>query len=86
MKAKSKSKKATKKASPAKRKAARKEYEKVAKKAKPGSGARSKAMKKSLLSEGMSPKEAGAIIGIKGREKYGKRKMASWSAKGRKKK
>jgi len=65
------------------RRALRQKYEKVAKTAKPGSGALSKAMGSSIAAEymakGKSPSEAkkiaGAIVGKQGRKKYGAKKM-----------
>ena len=49
-----------------------------------GSGGRFAAGKAKLMSKGESAKEAGAVMGMAGRKKYGAAKMASWSAKGRK--
>jgi len=74
-----------KKKSKSVRKAARKAYKTEVKKSKPGSGKRFKAMQKSVEAEGYSKKEAAAITAAAGRKKYGANKMASWSAKGRKK-
>jgi hypothetical protein len=67
------------------RKTARKAYKKAVKNSKPGSGKRFSALSKSIEAEGKSPKEAKAIAASIGRKKYGAKKMASMSAKGRKK-
>lgn len=72
------------KSSKAKVKAARKKYQAVKKKSKPGSGKRFAALTKSLEAQGKSPESAKAIAASIGRKKYGAKKMASWSAKGRK--
>lgn len=74
-----------KKAPKAARKAAKKTYEKVKKTSKLGSGKRFAALSGSLKKEGYSKKSAGAIAASIGRKKYGAKKMASMSAKGRKK-
>jgi hypothetical protein len=52
-------------------------------KAKLGSGARFKALKKKLAAKGAT--NPGALAGWIGRKKYGPKKMAKLSAKGRKK-
>jgi hypothetical protein len=75
---------AGKKASPAQRKAARKKYEQVAKKSKPGSGARFKVLEASAKAGGA--KDPGAVAAAAGRAKYGKKKFQAMAAKGRKKK
>lgn len=71
-------------ATKAKVKAARKNYQKVEKTSKPGSGKRFAALSKSIEAEGKSPKAAAAIAASIGRKKYGAKKMAAFSAKGRK--
>jgi len=53
-------------------------------KAKLGSGKRFSALKKKVEGEGYSAKSAGAIAASAGRKKYGAKKMASLSARGRK--
>jgi len=60
-------------------------YEKVKAKSKPGSGARFKALKQELAHKPGVYDPAGLAAYI-GRKKYGKKKMAKWAAKGRKKK
>ena len=50
-----------------------------------GSGGRFKALTNKLESQGKSAESAKAIAATVGREKYGASKMASMSAKGRKK-
>ena len=67
-------------------------YEKAVRTSKPGEGKRFKALSKGISSEyekkGKSPEEAkriaGAIAAKIGRAKYGGKKMANWSARGRK--
>jgi len=56
----------------------------MAKKAKLGSGARFKALKKKLAKKGA--KTPGALAAYIGRKKYGKKRFAKLSAKGKKKK
>lgn len=63
------------------RKGARENYEKVAKKSKPGSGARFEAVEKSAKASGA--KNPAAVAASAGIEKYGKRKMSEMAAKGR---
>lgn len=58
----------------------------MAKKAKLGSGKRFAALTKKLRGKGKSAAAAGAIAASIGRKKYGKKRMAKWSAKGRKRK
>ncbi len=55
-------------------------------KAKLGSGARFKSLEKKVEKEGYSKESAQKIAAAAGREKYGDKKMAAMSAKGRKKK
>lgn len=74
-----------KKASKPARKAAKKTYEKAKKTSKLGSGKRFAALSDSIKKGGYSKKAAGAIAASIGRKKYGGKKMASMSAKGRKK-
>lgn len=66
-------------------KKARANYEHVKKTSKPGSGARFKAVTKSIEASGKSPERAKAIAAAIGRKKYGAKRMASMAAKGRKK-
>ena len=54
------------------------------KKAKLGSGKRFKDVSKAIQKTGKSKKDADAITASIGRKKYGKRKFAALSAKGRK--
>lgn len=75
--------KMVKKASPAKRKAARANYEKVAKKAKPGSGKRFAAVEKAAAASGAE--NPAAVAAAIGRKKYGAKKFAKMGAAGRKK-
>ena len=49
-----------------------------------GSGGRAAALEAKVKAEGGSDYEAGAVAGIKAREKYGKAKAAEMSAEGRK--
>lgn len=62
---------------------AKENYEKVKKTSKPGSGARFKAVTKSIEASGKSPDKAKAIAAAIGRKKYGAKKMASMAAKGK---
>lgn len=71
------------KASKAKRKAARKGYQR-AKKSKPGSGKRFRAVKKSAAAGGA--RDPGAVAAAIGRKKYGKKKFQKMAAAGRKRK
>lgn len=48
-----------------------------------GGGGRFQKFESKLRKEGYSKKSAGAIAASKGREKYGRKKMARMSAKGR---
>ena len=73
---------AAKKKGLAKRRAARKEYE-TAKKKPLGEGSRFKAVEATAKASGAS--NPGAVAASIGRKKYGKKKMASLSAKGKKK-
>lgn len=66
-------------------KKAKANYEKVKKSSKLGSGKRFSALKKSVQSEGYSPKAAAAIAASAGRKAHGAKKMAKLSAMGRKK-
>lgn len=50
---------------------------------KPGGGGRFAAGKAAIERKGVPAAEAGAIMAKAGRAKYGAKKMASWSAKGR---
>lgn len=72
-----------KKASRSARTAARKRYEKVKKTSKPGSGKRFAAVEAVARASGAS--NPAAVAASIGRKKYGKKKMAKMSAKGRKK-
>ncbi|MBU2249957.1 MAG: hypothetical protein KKD77_24640 [Gammaproteobacteria bacterium] len=56
----------------------------MAKSMKPGGGGRFAKLTKKLRAKGKSPKAAKAIAAAIGRKKYGKKKMAGWAAKGRK--
>lgn len=56
----------------------------MAKSMKPGGGGRFAKGKAALMKKGESAYEAGAVMGMAGRKKYGAKKMAAWSAKGRK--
>jgi len=58
----------------------------MAKSMKPGGGGRFQKLTKELQREGKSKESAQAIAASIGRKKYGEKKMAQWSAKGRKKK
>ena len=49
-----------------------------------GGGGRFAAGKAKIEAEGKSPESAGAIMAAAGRKKYGAKKMAKWSAAGRK--
>lgn len=51
---------------------------------KPGGGGRFARMTQALIRQGKSKKAAKAIAAAAGRKKYGKKKMAKWAAKGRK--
>lgn len=51
---------------------------------KPGGGGRFQALTKKLESNGKSAGAAKAIAASAGRKKYGKKKMAKWSASARK--
>jgi hypothetical protein len=51
---------------------------------KPGGGGRFAEGKAKLEGKGLPASEAGAIMAKEGRAKYGAKKMANWSAKGRK--
>lgn len=51
---------------------------------KPGGGGRFKKFVKKVEAEGKSPEAAKAIAASAGRKKYGKKTMARFSAKGRK--
>lgn len=66
--------------------AARTEYERVAKKSKPGSGKRFSALAKSIEAEGKSPESAQKIAASIGRKKYGASKMSKMATSGRKRK
>jgi len=70
-------------ASKSKQKFYREQYKKVASRSKPGTGARFKALAKSIAARPgvRNPKAVAASIG---REKYGTKRMAGWSAAGRK--
>jgi hypothetical protein len=70
-------------ASKAARAIARNQYEQAKKKYKPGQGGRFKALKSALAKKGA--KSPGALAAWIGRRKYGAKKMAKWSAKGRRK-
>lgn len=48
---------------------------------KPGGGGRFAKLKSELASKGAS--NPGALAAVIGRKKYGKKKMASWAAKGK---
>ncbi len=48
-----------------------------------GQGGRAAKMKAGLESKGMDAHEAGAVVGMAGRKKYGASKMGTWAAKGR---
>lgn len=50
-----------------------------------GDGGRFAKGKSELMAKGYSEKSSGAIMAKAGQKKYGKVKMAGWSAKGRKK-
>lgn len=56
----------------------------MAKSMKPGGGGRFAKLKGKLKAQGKSDEAAGAIAASIGRKKYGKKKMAEWAAKGRK--
>ena len=71
------------KASKTARKAARTHYENVKKTSKPGSGKRFAAVEAAAKAGGAS--NPAAVAAAIGRKKYGKKKMAKMSAKGRKK-
>jgi len=58
----------------------------MAKKPKLGSGKRFASFTSKLEKEGYSKESAGAIAASAGRKAHGKKQMAKWSAKGRKKK
>lgn len=49
----------------------------------PGGGGRFAALTEKLAAKGKSVKDAKALAASIGRKKYGKKKMASWAAKGR---
>lgn len=51
----------------------------------PGGGGRFAKLVKDLMAKGYSKERAKAIAASVGRKKYGKKKMARWAAKGRKK-
>jgi hypothetical protein len=53
---------------------------------KPGGGGRFKRLTSKLKKKGKSTKSAKAISASVGRKKYGAKKMAKWSAQGRKRK
>lgn len=74
-----------KKKSLAERRAARFKYEKTKDHSKLGSGKRFSSLAKSIEAQGKSKKAADAIAASIGRKKYGKKKMANMSTKGRKK-
>jgi hypothetical protein len=76
-------KSAPKKASPATQKKLRAAQEKTQKTAKLGSGARFKALEKSVAAGGA--KDPAAVAASIGRKKLGAKKMAKLAAKGRKK-
>lgn len=63
--------------------AAKENYEKVKKTSKPGSGARFKAVTKSIEAGGKSPEKAKAIAAAIGRKKYVPKKMSAMAAKGK---
>lgn len=65
-------------------KSAKSNYDKVKAKSKPGDGKRFAALTGELKAQGKSPKAADAIAASAGRKKYGAKKMASFSAKGKK--
>jgi hypothetical protein len=71
------------KASKPVRKKARQNYEQVKKTSKPGTGARFKALAASVKAGGATNPDA--VAAAIGRKKYGKKKMATMSAKARKK-
>jgi hypothetical protein len=52
---------------------------------KPGGGGRFAKLSKKIQGQGKSKKEADAIAAAAGRKKYGAKKMAGFSGKGRKK-
>lgn len=54
----------------------------MAKSMRPGGGGRFAKLKKQLAGKGV--RDPGALAASIGRKKYGKKKMAQWSAKGRK--
>ena len=60
-------------------------YQKAVKTSKPGEGKRFYTGSKAIQAKGKSKKQADAIMAVAGRKKYGPQKMASMSAKGRKK-
>jgi len=51
---------------------------------KPGGGGRFAKGKDELVAKGYSEESAKKIMAVRGRKKYGKKKMAKWSAAGRK--
>jgi len=72
------------KASLKKRRAARKAYEATAKKSKPGSGKRFKALAKAAKASGASNPEA--VTAAIRRKKYGKKKFQKMAAAGKRRK
>jgi len=65
---------------------ATKAYKRAVKTSKPGQGKRFAALSGKLSAEGYSEKSSKAIAASIGRKKYGAKKMAKFSAKGRSKK
>ena len=51
---------------------------------KPGGGGRFAQGQEALEKKGVSKESAGAVMAVRGRKKYGAKKMAKWSAAGRK--
>ena len=49
-----------------------------------GGGGRFAKGKAAIMKKGLSAKRAGAIMAVAGRKKFGAKKMAKWSAAGRK--
>jgi len=72
------------KASLKKRRAARKAYEATAKKSKPGSGKRFKALTKAVKASGANNPEA--VAAAIGRKKYGKKRFQAMAAAGKRRK
>ena len=71
------------KASLATRRRLRRNYKAVAKRSKPGSGARFKALTKAIAAGGA--RNPAAVAAAQGRKKYGKKKFQKMAAAGRKK-